>query len=99
MTYSIQLLRWRSTLNVYQINLFQHLCFMYNFNKNETPVVFNFFFKNLFISIQQIFQKITLASKVSFSMVHEEKEINSYALFSRAIKSKLIETDEERKYF
>ena len=32
-------------------------------------------------------------------MVHEEKEINSYALFSRAIKSKLIETDEERKYF
>ena len=32
-------------------------------------------------------------------LTNEEKEINSYALFSRAVKSKLIETDEELKYF
>ena len=32
-------------------------------------------------------------------LTNEEKEINSYALFSRAIKSKLIETDKELKYF
>ena len=44
MTHSRPLLRSLNTLNVlnvYQVNLFQHLRFMYNFNKNETPVVFN----------------------------------------------------------
>ena len=35
MTHSRPLLRSLNTLNVYQINLFQHLRFMYNFNKNE----------------------------------------------------------------
>ena len=29
----------------------------------------------------------------------KKKKKNSYALFSRAVKSKLTETDEERKYF
>ena len=69
MTHSRPLLRSLNTLNVYQINIFQHLHFMYNFNKNETPVVFNNLLKNLLISIQQSFQKKTLASKVSPSMV------------------------------
>ena len=32
-------------------------------------------------------------------LTNEEKKINSYALFSRAVKSKLTETDEEQKYF
>ena len=32
-------------------------------------------------------------------LANKEKEINSYELLSRAIKSKLIETDEELKYF
>ena len=41
MTHSRPLLRSLNTLNVYQINIFQHLHFMYNFSKNETPVVFN----------------------------------------------------------
>ena len=41
MTHSRPLLRSLNTLNVYQINLFQHLRFMYNFNKNEIAVVFN----------------------------------------------------------
>ena len=37
MTHSRPLLRSLNALNIYQINLFQHLRFMYNFNKNETP--------------------------------------------------------------
>ena len=42
MTHSRPLLRSLNALNVYQINLlFQHLRFMYNFNKNETPIIFN----------------------------------------------------------
>ena len=41
MTHSRPLLRSPNTLTVYQINIFQHLRFIYNFNKNETPVVFN----------------------------------------------------------
>ena len=32
-------------------------------------------------------------------LTNEEKDINSYALFLRAIKFKLIETDEELTYF
>ena len=32
-------------------------------------------------------------------LTNEEKEITSYAIFSRAIKSKLIESDEELKCF
>ena len=32
-------------------------------------------------------------------LINQEKEISSYALLSRAIKSKLIETDEELKYY
>ena len=69
MTHSKPLLRSLNTLNVYQINLFQHLRFMHNFNKNENPAVFNNLIKKPVQSIQQSFQKIALASKVSLSMV------------------------------
>ena len=69
MMHSRLLLRLLNTLNVYQINLFQHLCFMHNFNKNENPAVFNNLIKKPVQSIQQSFQKIALASKVSLSMV------------------------------
>ena len=41
MAHSGPLLRSLNALNIYQINLFQHLRFMYNFNKNETPIIFN----------------------------------------------------------
>ena len=41
MTHSRSLLRSLNTLNVYQINLFQHVRFMYNISKNETHAVFN----------------------------------------------------------
>ena len=120
MTHSRPLLRSLNTLNVlnvYQINLFQHLRFMYNFNKNETPVVFNNLIKKPVHKYPTKFSKNNFSLKsfflngskfcVSFRgpkvwndfLTNKEKEINSYALFSRAIKSKLIETDEELKYF
>ena len=41
MTHSRPLLESLNVLNVYQINRFQHLRFMYNFIKNETPINFN----------------------------------------------------------
>ena len=45
LTNSFSLLRSLITLNVYQINLYQHLAFMYKFNKNKVPLTFNELFK------------------------------------------------------
>ena len=62
MTHSRLLLRSLNALNVHPKNLFQHLRFVYNFNKNETPIIFN----NL---IKQPFNKYpTKFSKNSFSL-------------------------------
>ena len=62
MTHSRLLLRSLNALNVHQKNLFQHLRFVHNFNKNETPIIFN----NL---IKQPFNKYpTKFSKNSFSL-------------------------------
>ena len=90
---------------------------MYNFNKNETPVVSNNLIKKPVHKYTTKFSKNNFGFKtfflngskfcISFQgpkvwndfLTKEEKEINSYAFFSRAIKSKLIETDEELKYF
>ena len=117
MTHSRPLLRSLNTLNVYQINLFQHLRFIYNLSKNETPAVFsnlikkpvNKYPKNCSENNFSLKSSFLIGSKfcISFQgpkvwndfLTNEEKEINSYALFSRAIKSKLIETDKELKYF
>ena len=51
------LLRSLNTFNVYEINLFQHLRFMYNFNKNETPVVFNNLIKKPVHKYPTVFKK------------------------------------------
>ena len=69
MTHSRLLLRSLNALDICQINLFQHLRFMYNFNKNETPIIFINLIKKPIISIQQNFQKTVLVSKHSSSMV------------------------------
>ena len=42
------LLRPLNPSNVYQINLFEHLRFMYSFNKNKTPIIFNSLIKKPF---------------------------------------------------
>ena len=62
MTHSRPLLRSLNALNIYQINLFQHLHFMYNFNKNETPIIFNNLIK------KPIHKYPTKFSKNSFSL-------------------------------
>ena len=41
LTQSRPLLRSLNALNVYQINLYQHLAFMYKLNKNKAPLTFN----------------------------------------------------------
>ena len=117
MTHSRPLLRSLNALNIYQINLFQHLRFMYNFNKNETPIIFNNLIKKPIHKYPTKFSKNSFSLKTFFLngskycisfrgpkvwndfLTNEEKEINSYLLFSKSIKSKLIETEEELRYF
>ena len=117
MTHSRPLLRSLNPLNIYLINLFQHLRFMYNFNKNKTPIIFNNLIKKPIHKYPTKFSKNSFSLKtffftgskycVSFRgpkvwndfLTNEEKEINSYLLFSKTIESKLIETEEELRYF
>ena len=117
MTHSRPLLRSLNALNIYQINLFQHLLFMYNFNKNEAPIIFNNLTKKPIHKYPTRFSKNSFSLKTFFLngskycisfrgpkvwndfLTNEEKEITSYLLFSKTIKSKLIETEEEIRYF
>ena len=48
LTQSRPLLRSLNALNVYQINLYQHLAFMYKLNKNKAPPTFNELIKKPF---------------------------------------------------
>ena len=48
LTQSRPLLRSLNALNVYQINLYQHLAFMYKLNKNKAPLTFNELIKKPF---------------------------------------------------
>ena len=117
MTHLRPLLRSLNALNIYQINLFQHLRFMYNFNKNETPIIVNSLIKKPIHKYPTKFSKNSFNLKAFFLngskycisfrgpkvwndfLTNEEKEINSYLLFSKTIKSKVIETEEELRYF
>ena len=47
LSHSRPLLRKINALNVYQINLYQHLNFMHKFNNQETPRIFNDLIKKL----------------------------------------------------
>ena len=56
LSHSRPLLRKINALNVYQINLYQHLNFMHKFNNQETPRIFNDLIKKTqYINIQLIF--------------------------------------------
>ena len=48
LTQSRPLLRSLNALNVYQINLYQHLAFMYKLNKNKAPLTFSELLKKPF---------------------------------------------------
>ena len=55
LTHSRPLLRSLNALNVYQINLYQHLNFMHKVNNNVAPIAFHEIFTNLRIITLQIF--------------------------------------------
>ena len=117
LSHSRPLLRKINALNVYQINLYQHLNFMHKFNNQETPRIFNDLIKKLvhkyptnFLKSNFCFKNVSLNStkySVSFrgpklwnEILHkEEKELESYSLFQNIIKSKLLMTENETKYF
>ena len=61
LSHSRPLLRKINALNVYQINLYQHLNFMHKFNNQETARMFNDLISNRYINIQLIFQNQTFA--------------------------------------
>ena len=48
LTQSRPLLQSLNALTIYQVNLYQHLAFMYKLNKNKTPLTFNELVKKLF---------------------------------------------------
>ena len=77
---------------------------MYNFNKNKTQL-FQKNFKNQFqpqnvlpqwFKILYFFPRIKVWNNFC---KNEEKEINTYLILSKTIKSKLIETEQELRYY
>ena len=83
MTHSRPLWHLQNALNVYQINLSQHLL--------QTPIIFLNALK-----YQISFQGYKVWNDF---LTNQEKEIKSYILFSKTIKSKLTETEQGERYF
>ena len=112
LTHSRPLLRSLNALNIYQINLCQHGNLMYKFKKCQAPKIFNMTFEKPThkYPTQFKYKKYSLTStkhSISVSgpkiwnefLTKEEKEIQSHSMFLRKIKTKLLESDNERKYF
>ena len=117
LTHSRPLLRSLNALNVYQINLYQHLNFMHKVSNNVAPLIFNDMFKKPSHKYPTNFshnnfslKKCSLNStkySISFRgpklwnefLNTDEKQISSFNLFSRKIKSKLLDTENELRYF
>ena len=66
---------------------------------HKYPTKLQFSLKSFLVNSSKYFISFRGPKVWNDFLTNEEKEINSYALFLRAIKSKLIETDEELKYF
>ena len=64
LTQSGPLLRSLNALNVYQINLYQHLEFMYKLNKNKAPLTFNELIKKPFHKYPTKFSENCFSLKV-----------------------------------
>ena len=110
-------MRSLKALNVYQINLYQHLNFMHEVSNNVAPLIFNDMFKKPshiyptnFSHNNFSLKKCSLNSNkysISFRgpklwnkfLNTNKKLISSYNLFSRKIKSKLLDTENEFRYF
>ena len=63
LTHSHLLQQSLSALNIYQINLYHHLAFMYKFNKNKATLTFNKLIKKPFHKHPTKFSKICLSLK------------------------------------
>ena len=111
LTHSRPLLRSLNALNVYQINLYQHLSFMHKVSYNVAPLIFNDIFKKpshkyptKFPHNNSTLKKCSLNStkySISFRepklwnefLNSDEKQISYFNLFSKKIKSKLLDTE------
>ena len=116
LTHSRPLLR-SNALNVYQINLYQHLNFMHKVSNNVAPLMFNDMFKKPSHKCPTNFSHNSFSLKkcslncikyfISFRgpklwnefLNTDEKQISSYNLFSRKVKSKLLDTENKLRYF
>ena len=117
LTHSRSFLRSLNALNVYQMNLYQHLKFMHKVSNNVASLIFNDMFKKPSHKYPRNFslnnfslKKCSLNStkySISFRgpklwnefLNTDEKQISSYNLFSRKVKSKLLDTENELSYF
>ena len=116
-TNSKPLLKNLNALNVYQINIYQHLGFMHKFNNNETPKVFNNIIKRPEHRYPTNFSSLNFSLK-SYSLNNtkysisfrgpklwndipnkQEKEIQSFPLFQKKMKIKLLESENETVCF
>ena len=117
LTHSKPLFKNLNALNVYQINIYQHLNFMHKFINNQIPSIFSDFIKRPnhkyptnFSQSRFYLKRYSLNStKYSISIRgpklwndvinKEEKDIQSYSLFQKKIRSKLIKIENETDYF
>ena len=117
LTHSKPLFKNLNALNVYQINIYQHLNFMHKFINNQIPSIFSDFIKRPnhkyptnFSQSSFYLKRYSLNStkyhisicgpRLWNDLVNKEKKgIQSYSLFQKKIKSKLIEIENETDYF
>ena len=123
LTHSKPLFKNLNALNVYQINIYQHLNFMHKFINNQIPLIFSDFIKRPnhkyptnFSQSRIYLKRYSLNSTKDLNyrpkrpkdrgpklwkdvINKEEKDIQSYSLFQKKIKSKLIKIENETDYF
>ena len=81
MTHSGPLLWSLNALNIYQINLFQYLRFMHNFDKNETIITFTNLIKKPLHKYPRKFSKSSVSLKTFFL------DVAKYCIFVQRTKS------------
>ena len=117
LTHSKPLFENLNALNVYQINIYQHLNFMHKFINNQITSKFSNFIKRPnhkyptnFSQPRFYLKRNSLNSKKYSISIRgpklwndvinkEEKDIQSYSLFQKKIKLKLIKIENETDYF
>ena len=81
LSHSRPLLRSFSALNIYQINLYQHLNFMYKFKNKQTPKIFND------IIDPPVHQYATKFSKANFTIKRFALRSTKYSIPVRVLKN------------